>query len=83
MDGTRVIVVYTHQGCPGGNRAIAFFLDHHIPIHVKDIINDLAARDEFQKLGCFATPVIIIDDQKFLGFDEEEVQYLLNENHHS
>lgn len=80
MNFERNIVLYTHEGCPGGNRAISYFQHNGIPVQVKDIVNDPDALDEFQKQGCFATPVIIIDGKKFVGFDEEEVEQVLGQN---
>lgn len=76
----RDIVVYTHKGCPGGDRAVSYFQYNGIPVQVKDILNDPDALDEFQKQGCFATPVIIIDGKKFVGFDEEEVEQVLGQD---
>lgn len=80
MNSKRTIVVYTHKGCPGGDRAISYFHNHGVPVQVKDIVNDPQARDEFQKHGCFATPVIMINERKFIGFEEEEVEQLLGQN---
>ncbi len=80
MDSKRAIVVYTHKGCPGGDRAISYFHNNGIPVQVKDIVNDRRALEEFQKHGCFATPVIMIDGRKFVGFDEEEVEKLLGQD---
>ncbi len=71
------IRVYTHDGCPGGERALSFFHLHDIEIQVKDIGKDPSARDEFQRFGYFATPVIIINGNELIGFDVEEVQHLL------
>ncbi|MCF8566624.1 glutaredoxin family protein [Alicyclobacillus tolerans] len=77
MDFKKNIVLYTHKGCPGGERAISYFHENDIPVQIKDIVNDPDALNEFREHGCFATPVIIIDGKKFVGFDEEEVEQVL------
>ncbi|WP_054967911.1 glutaredoxin family protein [Alicyclobacillus ferrooxydans] len=77
MDSKKSIVLYTHKGCPGGERAISYFHENDIPIQIKDIVNDPDALNEFREHGCFATPVIMIDGKKFVGFDEEEVEQVL------
>lgn len=77
MDSRRDIVLYTHKGCPGGDRAISYFTHHDIPVQIKDIVNDPNALNEFREHECFATPVIIIDGRKLVGFDEEEVEQVL------
>lgn len=83
LESQRNIVLYTHKGCPGGDRAISYFYDNGIPIEIKDIVNDPDALDEFRQHGCFATPVIMIDGKKFVGFDEDEVKQVLGQDHTS
>ena len=80
MNFKRTIVIYTHKGCPGGDRAISYFHSNGIPIQIKDIVNDREALEEFQKHGCFATPTIMIDGEKFFGFDEDEVGQFLGQD---
>lgn len=80
MNSSQSIVLYTHTGCPGGNRAMNYFHEHGIPVEIKDIGSDPKAFEEFQRHGCFATPVIIIGRRKFVGFDEEEIAQALAED---
>ncbi len=77
MTISRTILVYTHPGCPGGDRAIRFFQDQGIPMSIRDIAQNADAWAEFQRLGCVATPVIVIGDQKLAGFEEARVGTLL------
>ncbi|KPV45068.1 hypothetical protein AN477_04105 [Alicyclobacillus ferrooxydans] len=56
---------------------MSYFHENDIPIQIKDIVNDPDALNEFREHGCFATPVIMIDGKKFVGFDEEEVEQVL------
>ncbi|GMA64245.1 glutaredoxin family protein [Alicyclobacillus fastidiosus] len=69
MGFKREIVLYTHKGCPGGDRAISYFHQNGISVQIKDIINDPVALNEFRENGCFATPVLMIDGRKFVGFN--------------
>lgn len=77
MKSSRTVLVYTHPGCPGGDRAIRFFQDQDMPIYIRDIAQNMDAWVEFQALGCIGTPVIVIDGQRLMGFDEERVSIML------
>lgn len=74
MTIARTIRVYTHSGCPGGDRAVRFFQSQGIPISIRDIAQNPDAWAEFQALGCIGTPVILIDDKRFVGFEEEVIR---------
>lgn len=74
MTSAQTIRVYTHSGCPGGDRAIRFFQAQGIPIAIRDIAQNPDAWAEFQALGCIGTPVILIDEIKFVGFEEAVIR---------
>ncbi len=73
------ILVYTHPGCPGGERALAFFQQRRIPVRVRDIAQNPEAWAEFAALGCIGTPVVLIGGEKFVGFDEKEISERLSD----
>lgn len=43
----------------------------------RDVDVDPAARDEMMKLGATSTPVVVIDGETVIGFDEEAIDDLL------
>lgn len=71
------IFVYTHFGCPGGERALRYFADHGLAVTPRDIAHDADARREFLALGCIGTPVILVGGEKFIGFDESVIEQTL------
>ncbi len=71
------IIVYTHPGCPGGERAVQYFVARGIPVCVRDVFQSQAAMEEFRALGCIGTPVILVDREKFVGFDECRIERAL------
>lgn len=71
------IFVYTHSGCPGGERALRYFTHHGLAASPRDIAQDVDARREFLALGCIGTPVILIGGEKFIGFDEPTIEQTL------
>jgi glutaredoxin len=72
------IVLFTHPGCPGGNRCKQFMIDKHLQFTEKDIAKDVDARKEFQVRGFLATPIIMIDHKILFGFDPFEFSTYLN-----
>lgn len=66
------IILYGHQGCPGTRAAKGYFKQHRMDYVHMDIGADPVARTEFQALGGFATPLILVNEQRLLGFDPEE-----------
>lgn len=75
------IKLFTHSGCPGGERCITYFKEQGVPFVIKDVIKDEKARQEFQERKFIATPVIVIDNQVFIGFDRSEISDYLYSNH--
>ena len=73
------VVLYTHPGCPGGERALRFFQRRRIPVRVRDIAQNPEARAEFEALGCIGTPVIRIGKDTFMGFDEDAIAACLDQ----
>ena len=44
----------------------------------KDITKDPAALEELEKLGVMTTPVILIDGQAVIGFNQKRLEELLS-----
>ncbi len=74
------VTVYTHDGCLGGQRAIAFFQkQNNVMLSVKDVLSDQNAKEEFTKRQGIATPLIDLDGYVITGFEEETFIMMLTE----
>jgi glutaredoxin len=57
----------------------AFFKEHNVTYEEKDVANDHALAEEMvKKSGQMAVPVIDIDGQITVGFDQARLSELLN-----
>ena len=71
------IIIYSTPTCVYCKKAKAFLTAHNIPYQEKDVAMDDAARAEMiQKSGQLGVPVIDIDNQIMVGFDEKTLAKL-------
>lgn len=76
------VTIYTTPTCVYCKMAKAFFKEHNVSYEEKDVVRDMAARDEmFEKSRQRGVPVIDIDGKIIVGFDKEELSALLNIAH--
>ena len=62
-------------------RAKDFLNENNIKFEAKDVGSDReAAKEMVEKSGQMGVPVIVIDDEVIVGFDEERIRKLLNIN---
>lgn len=65
------VVLYGHDACPGTATARAYFARTKVTYVMRDISDRLAAM-EFQALGAWATPAVVLDGRLcMIGFDQE------------
>lgn len=69
-----LIVLYSHRGCPGGEAARHYMEEQGIPHRVRDVLKDLEARAEFQRLGGIGTPLLQVGHRVLHGFDPAEFE---------
>lgn len=73
------VTIYTTPTCVYCKMSKAFFKEHNIAYEEKDVLSDIKAREEMvQKSGQLGVPVIDIDGQIVIGFDQETLKELLN-----
>lgn len=73
------ITIYTTPTCAYCKMTKAFFKEHNIVYEEKDVASDHALAEEmFKKSGQMAVPVIDIDGQITVGFDQARLSELLN-----
>lgn len=73
------VTIYTTPSCVYCKMAKAFFKEHDIAYEEKDVSRDAGARDEMiAKSNQMGVPVIDIDGQFTIGFDEGRLSELLH-----
>ena len=73
------VKVYTTSTCPWCKKAKQFLDDNKISYQSFDVANDKAARTEMvNKSRQLAVPVIDIDGEIIVGFDERRIREKLN-----
>jgi len=72
------VIIYSTPTCHYCNLAKEFFKENKIAYESFDVQSDLAKRKEMiQKSGQMGVPVIYVDDQLVMGFDEDRLRSLL------
>lgn len=73
------VSIYSTPTCHFCHAAKEFFGEHNVPFTDYDVSTDLAKRSEMIDMtGQMGVPVIRIDDDVIVGFDEEKIRELLN-----
>jgi len=72
------VLVFTTPTCPWCNRAKSFLRERKVPYKEIDVSKDQkAAMDLVRRSGQMGVPVIEIDNQIIIGFDQRRVEKLL------
>ena len=73
------VTIYTTPTCAYCKMTKAFFKEHNVAYEEKDVANDHALAEEMvKKSGQMAVPVIDIDGQIVVGFDQPKLSELLH-----
>ncbi|MBD3106906.1 glutaredoxin family protein [Bacillus sp. AGMB 02131] len=72
------VIIYSQSNCPPCEFAKLYFKNHDIAFEEKNITRDKKAKNEMMvKYDAFSTPVIVINEQAIIGFDQERIEELL------
>jgi glutaredoxin 3 len=72
------VTIYSTPWCVYCKMAKKFFADNNVPFDEYDVASDVASRDEMiKKTGQMGVPVIDIDNQITIGFDQARIKTLL------
>lgn len=75
----KTVTIYSTPVCHFCQAAKDFFKEHKIEYTEHDVASDQAKRQEMIEItGQMGVPVIRIDDDVIVGFDEEKVKELLD-----
>ncbi|MCT4662608.1 MAG: glutaredoxin family protein [Tissierellales bacterium] len=72
------ITIFTSSTCPYCISAKDYFKHKNIPFEEKNVSTDPSARKELMAKGYMGVPVIIIDGEELIGFDEERLNKILD-----
>lgn len=73
------VAIYTTPTCVYCKLAKELFQEHHIPYTEYNVAQDAEKRNELiERTGQMGVPVITIDNDVVVGFDEERIKKLLN-----
>lgn len=72
------VTIYATPSCVYCKMTKAFFKEHNVTYQEKDVSQDAAARDEMiAKSNQMGVPVIDVDGQITVGFDQERLRQLI------
>jgi len=72
------VIVYSTPTCVYCKMAKEFFDQNKVEYTDRNVAEDEAARNEMvEKSGQMGVPVIVIDDEITVGFDQEKIKELL------
>ncbi len=72
------VTIYSTPTCSYCKAAKAFFKEHNVTYTEKDVAGDQAARAEMvEKSHQMGVPVIFVDSDMIVGFDEGHLKQLL------
>ncbi len=72
------VAIYSTPTCTYCRAAKEFFVANNIPYEEYDVSTDAVKRQEMiEKSGQMGVPVITIDDDMVIGFDERRLENLL------
>ena len=72
------VTIYTTESCPWCKKTKEFFREHKIKFNEKDVGRDSkAAKEMIQKSRQQGVPVIDVDGEIVIGFNEEKLRGVL------
>ncbi|AKL94112.1 glutaredoxin [Clostridium aceticum] len=74
---SKEVVVFTSNTCPHCVTAKEYFNEKGISFTERNVQTDTEARKELMKKGIMAVPVVMIDGEAVVGFDQNKIEELL------
>lgn len=71
------IEIYTSDSCQYCHIAKEFFQENNIEYVEHNVSKDVEARKALMKKGYMSVPVIVINGEEILGFDQDKVRSML------
>jgi len=71
------VLIYSSDSCGYCHKAKAFFKENGVKYTEKNVNADKEANREIANMGAKGVPVIIVDKEVIMGFDEKRLKELL------
>lgn len=71
------VVVYTSDTCPYCVAAKDFLKANNVAFEEKNVTTNEEARNELINKGYRGVPVIVVEDEEIVGFDQAKLTHLL------
>ena len=75
--GRSTPVLYTQPSCVESGRVRAWLAEHAIPFTERDVADDPDAAAALAATGVFATPLLVVGEERVLGFRPPEFAALV------
>lgn len=72
------VEIYSSDTCTYCHMAKEFFKANNVEYTEHNISKDMEARKTLMRKGIMSVPLIVIEDEEILGFDEGRIKELLN-----
>ena len=72
------VIIFTTPTCTYCKKAKAYMNENNIEYVEKDVTKDSEAREELMQKGYRGVPIIRIDGEDVIGFDQQRIMELLN-----
>ncbi len=72
-DPTAPATLYTQAGCVESDSVRAWLTEHGVAFAERDVTGDLNAAKALLATGIFATPLLLVGDERVLGFRPAEI----------
>lgn len=72
------VEIYSSDSCGYCHEAKAFFKEQNVEYIEHNISKDMEARKALMKKGYMSVPVIIINEEEFVGFEKDKIASALN-----
>lgn len=71
------VIVYVAEWCPWCHRVTDFLKQHRIKFKIRDVDNAKYAKESVKKSGQNGIPIIDVDGNIIIGFDEPKLKKFL------
>ena len=72
-------ILYTQAGCAESAKVRAWLMDHGVSFIERDASVDPDAAQALAATGTFATPLLVLGDDRVLGFQKQALAALLSD----
>lgn len=72
------VTIYTTPTCVHCKAAKAYMKENDIAFTEKNVVEDTEAREWMNERGYRGVPVIVVDGEEMLGFDQKKFSELVN-----